>query len=147
MFVDYEIKQLKVAGIILQSMSDWASPILVVPKKQDHMETNNPQGSSNFNLQLQIDYRKLNSHMQTASQIKAMGSLGKLVSNYHLPTTDSILAHFNGCKYFSTIDLRSDYYHIPLSKEAAEKTTFVMIRVSGFSTHYPLVLHPHSHMY
>ena len=34
-FVDYKIKQLEEAGIISQSMSDWASSILVVPKKED----------------------------------------------------------------------------------------------------------------
>ena len=77
-------------------MSDWASPILVVPKKQDHMETINSQGSSNgkFNLQLCIDYRKLNNHIQTACQIKANDNLGKMMSNYPLQTIDSILAHF-----------------------------------------------------
>ena len=32
---------------------------------------------------------------------------------------------FNGCKFFSTIDLRSGYYHIWLTKEAVEKTAFV----------------------
>ena len=53
-FIDHEIKQLEEAGIISQSMSDWASPILVVSKKQDCMDTDNPQGSNNgkFNLQL-----------------------------------------------------------------------------------------------
>ena len=106
-------------------MSDWTSPILVVPKKQDCMDSNNTQGSSNFNLQLCIDYRKLNSHIQTACQIKANGTLGKVISNYPLPTINSILACFNGCKYFSTIALRSGYYHIKLSTEATEKTVFV----------------------
>ena len=126
-FVDHEIKQLGEAGIILQSMSDWASPILVVPKKQGHMETINLQGSNNgkFNLQLCINYRKLNSHIQTAHQIKASGSLGKVITNYPLLTIASILVHFNGCKYFSTINLRSGYYYIRLSKEVAEKTAFI----------------------
>ena len=103
------------------------------------METINSQGSNNgkFNLWLCINYRKLNSHIQTACQIKADGSLwlyinyrklkshiqttyqikgdgslGKVISNYPLPTIDSILAHFNSCKYVSTINLRSGYYHI-----------------------------------
>ena len=106
-------------------MSEWVSPILVVPKKQDCMETNNSQGSSNFNLQLCMNYRKLNSHIQTACQIKANSSLGKVISNYPLPTINSILAHFNSCKYFLSIDLRSGYYHIKLSKEMAEKTAFI----------------------
>ena len=72
-----------------------------------------------------MDYRKLNSHIQTAHQIKANGNLGKVISNYPLPTIDSILAWFSGCKYISTIDLRLGYFHICLTKEAAEKTAFV----------------------
>ena len=56
-FEDHEIKQLDEAGVISQSMCYWASPILVVPKKQDHMDPNNTQGSSNFSLWLCIDYR------------------------------------------------------------------------------------------
>ena len=104
-----------------------ASLILIVPKKQDCMDDNKSKGCNNgkFNLQLCTDYRKLNNHIQTACQIKANGSLGKVISNYPLLTTDNILAHFNGCKYFSTIDLRSGYYHIRLNKEAAEKIAFV----------------------
>ena len=58
-------------------------------------------------------------------KIKVDGSLGKVISNYPLPTTDSILACFNASKFFSTIDLRSSYYHIRLTKEAAEKTAIV----------------------
>ena len=57
-FVDHEIKQLEEAGIILQSMSDWASPILVVPKKEDHVDANtntNTNKNSKFNLRLCID--------------------------------------------------------------------------------------------
>ena len=106
-------------------MSDWGSPILLVPENQDHTDPNNTQGSSNFNLWLCINYRKLNSHIQTACQIKANSILGKVISNYSLPTINSILASFNGCKSFLTIDLRSGYYNIKLSKEAAEKTAFI----------------------
>ena len=124
-FIDHELKQLEEAGIISQSMSNWASPLQVVPKKQGHMETSYSQGSNNFNLQLCIDYRKLNSHVQTACQIKANSSLGKVISSYLLLTINSISAHFHGCKYFSTINLRLGYYHIKLSKQAAEKTVFI----------------------
>ena len=78
-----------------------------------------------FNLRLCTDYRKLNNHIMTARQIKADDSLGKVISNYILPTTDNLLAQFNGCKFFSTIHLRSGYYNIQLTKEAAKKMTFV----------------------
>ena len=120
-----KIKQIEEAGIISQSMSDWTSPILVVPKKQDCMDPNNTQDSYSFNLWLCIDCRKLNSHIQTAHQIKVNGTLSKVISNYPLPTIESILAHFNGCKYFLTINLRSRYYHIKLSKEVVEKMAFI----------------------
>ena len=96
--MDHRIKQLEEVGIISQNMSNWASPILVIPKKEEHVDTSNNPGSSKngkFNLQLCINYRKLNSHIQTACQIKADGSLGRVTSNYPLPTIDSILACFN----------------------------------------------------
>ena len=110
-------------------MSDRARPILVVPKKEDHVDTNitnvNAIKNSKFNLRLCIDYRKLNSRIQAAHQIKADGSLGKVVSNYPLPTIGNILTHFNYCKFFSTTCLRSGYYNIRLTKEATEKRAFV----------------------
>ena len=52
-FLDHENKQLEKVGIISRSMSDWASPFLVVPKKEEHAETsNNTSGSKNskFNM-------------------------------------------------------------------------------------------------
>ena len=58
-------------------------------------------------------------------RIKTDGSLGKVISNYPLLTIGNILDHFDGCKYFSTNDVRSGYYHIRLDKEAAEKAAFV----------------------
>ena len=99
-------------------MSSWASPILVVPKKEEWVDSNTNASNNNngkFNLRLCINYRKLNSRIQTVHEIKADGSLGKVMSNYPLPTIDSILAHFNSC----------NYYHIRLTKEVAEKTAFV----------------------
>ena len=118
--VDQEIKQLEDAGIILHSMSNWASPILVVPKKD------NPNVASNikdkqFNLHFCIDYHKLISRILTARQLKADGWLGKVVANYPLPTIGNLLAHFKDCQYFSTLDLCSRYYHIKQTLEAAER--------------------------
>ena len=111
-------------------MIDWANHILVVPMNEDHADisSSNTSGSSKnskFNLLLCISYKKLNSLIQTACQIKDDGSLGKVISNYPLPTIGGILVHFNGCKFFPTIDSRYGYYHICLTKEAAEKTSFV----------------------
>ena len=114
-------------------MSNWASPILVVLKKDVRAattvlksSTNNHTKHKKFNLRLCIDYRKLNSCIVTARQIKLDGSKGKVIANYPLPTIDKLLARFQGCKCFSTIDLRSGYYHIRLSKEAAVKSAFII---------------------
>ena len=132
--MDREITQLEEVGIISRTMSDWASPILVVSKKDERpipTKLNSSMGNSTkpkkeFNLRHCINYRKLNSHIVTARQIKSDGSIGKVIANYPLPTIDSLLARFEGGKYFSTVDLRSGYYHIRLSKEAADKTAFVI---------------------
>ena len=34
-FTDHKIKQLEEAGIISRSISDWAGPMLIVPKKEE----------------------------------------------------------------------------------------------------------------
>ena len=60
-FVDHEIQQLEEAGIKSCSMSDWASTILVVPKKEDCVDAStktNTDKNDKFNLRLCIDYRK-----------------------------------------------------------------------------------------
>ena len=123
-FMDEKIQQLEDAGIISRSMSNWASPILVVPKKPTPQDPS-PPIKKYFNLRLCIDYRKLNSQIIMARQVKSNGTLGKVVANYPLPTIDTLLARFKGCKNFSTLDLRSGYYHIKLTKEALAKTAFV----------------------
>ena len=56
-FVDHEIKQMEEVGIISSSMSNWASPILGVPKKEEWVDTNtNPNNneSGKFNHRLCI---------------------------------------------------------------------------------------------
>ena len=121
------------AGIISGSMSDWASPIVIVPKKEEHVETgNNTSGSKNskVNLWLCINYRKHNSQIQTAYQMKTNGSFSKVISNYPLPVIDCILAWFNGCIFFSMIDLRSGYYHICLTKKQQKRQPLSQIRVN-----------------
>ena len=70
-FLDHKIRQLEEVGIISRSLCNLASPILVVPKMEESVDTgSNTSGSKNskFNLQLCIDYRKLNSQIQTAHQ-------------------------------------------------------------------------------
>ena len=74
-FVDHKIKQPEEAGIITWSISDWDSPLLVVPKKEDHVDASvktntNANKNYKFNLRLCINYRKLNSKIQNSTSNK-----------------------------------------------------------------------------
>ena len=86
-----------------------------------------------------INYRKLNNRKQIVHESKEGGNFSKVISDYLLPTIGSILAHFNGCKFFSTTELRSGYYHMRLARESAVKTAFVTDRGKWIIL-YPLVL-------
>ena len=93
-FMDQVIKQLDKAGIISRSMSNWSSPILIVPKKDERPVPTKPNSSlsnpikpkKEFNLRLRIDYRKLNSQIVTARQINHMVAYERsLQTIHHLP--------------------------------------------------------------
>ena len=52
-------------------------------------------------------------------------SNGKVVPTFPLPKIQELLSCLNKCKYFSSLDLHSGYYHISLTEEAKKKTAFV----------------------
>ena len=68
-----------------------------------------------------IYYRKVNQSLITACN----NSNGKVVSTFPLPKIQELLSHLNKCKYLSSLDLHSDYYHISLTEEAKKKTAFL----------------------
>ena len=113
-WVQEEIETLERAGVITKSMSPWASPIVVVPKKSQPGEPPKKR--------LCIDFRKINNLQQTViTEGKSKGCL----SLVPLPKIDEMYAKLKEAKFFSTIDLRSGYYHIALGKDSREKTVFV----------------------
>ena len=114
-FVDEEIKLLKDASCISKSLSNWASLIRIMKKKPDPSQPNKSQ------LCMYIDYRKVNQSLITACN----NSNSKVVSTFPLPKIQELLSHLNKCKYFSSLDLHSGYYHISLTEEAKKKTAFV----------------------
>ena len=73
-----------------------------------------------------IDYRQLNKRIITSRAPDRNGKIGKVISNYPIPTTESLLARLEGCKYFSILDLRSGYHHIGLSEQPKLLTAFMM---------------------
>ena len=114
-FINEEIKLLEDVGCISKSLSKWASPICIVKKKQD------PSQPDKLQLHMCIDYRKVNQSLITACN----KSNDKVGSTFPLPKIQELLIHINKCKYFSSLDLCSGYYHISLTDEAKKKTAFV----------------------
>ena len=117
-FIDVETKRLEEAGLISRSLSNWSAPCIVVPKKQD------PDNPREVQLRMVIDYRQLNKRIITSRAPDRNGKVGKVVSNYPIPTIESLLARLEGCKYFSILDLRSGYHHIRLLEESKSLTAF-----------------------
>ena len=96
-----KIESLECAGIITKSMSPWASPIVIVPKKSAPREP--PK------RRLCVDFRKVNALQQ---QVITEGKSKGQISIHPLPKIDEMYAKLKGTKVFSTIDLRSGYYHV-----------------------------------
>ena len=114
-WVRQEIETLEKAGVIERSLSPWASPVIVVPKKSAPDEP--PR------RRLCVDYRKVNALQQEVRRTdKATGCL----SLYPLPKIDEMFSKLGGSHVFSTIDLRSRYYHVGLTRESHPKSAFVV---------------------
>ena len=113
-WVQREIESLERAGVITKSMSKWASPIVVVPKKSAPREP--PK------RRLCVDFRKVNELQQ---EVITAGKTKGQISIHPLPKINEMYAKLKGAKVFSTIDLRSGYHHIALGKSSRAKTAFV----------------------
>ena len=96
--IQKQVEQMLKDSIISPSQSPWASPIVLVKKKD---------GAIRFC----IDYRKLNEVT--------------IKDHYPLPRIDDIIDTTGGSIYFSTLDLRSGYWQVPVAKEDRPKTAFV----------------------
>ena len=113
-WVQREIESLECTGVITKSMSKWASPIVIVPKKSAPREP--PK-------RLCVDFRKVNELQQ---EVITAGKTKEQISIHPLPKIDEMYVKLKGAKVFSTIDLRSGYHHIALGKSSRAKTAFVM---------------------
>ena len=83
--------------VIQPSSSPWASPIVLVQKKD---------GTTRFC----VDYRKLNAVTRKDA--------------YPLPRIDDTLDTLHGSKWFSTLDLASGYWQVELHKDCQDRTAF-----------------------
>ena len=114
-WVQKELETLERAGVIVRSISPWASPIVIVPKKTEPGEP--PR------RRLCVDYRVINSLLPEVQ--KAHSKAKGVLTLVPLPQIDHIYARLRGSKIFSTFDLRSGYHHMALSLEARAKSAFV----------------------
>ena len=94
---DKAVEKMLKDGVIEPSNSPWASPVVLVRKKDN-------------SLRYCIDYRKLNNVTRKDS--------------YPLPRIDDSLDSLGKAKYFSTLDLASGYWQIGLTDEARQKSAF-----------------------
>ena len=97
-FINEEIQRMLENNLIQESTSPWASPVVLVSKK-------------NRKKRFCVDYRKLNAITKKDS--------------YPLPRIDEILDSLAGATYFSTLDLMSGYWQVMMNPADKEKTAFI----------------------
>ena len=91
------LQQMQEKGVIQPSSSPWASPIVLVRKKDGTMR-------------FCIDYRKLNAVTKA--------------DKFPLPRIDDLLDQLGKAQYFSTVDLAAGYWQIWINEASKEKTAF-----------------------
>ncbi|XP_067381076.1 uncharacterized protein [Channa argus] len=98
--VQEHISKLLKKGIIQESESSYASPVVIVQK-------------SDGSIRLCVDYRKLN--------------LKTVKDPFPLPRIDESFDALKGAKYFSTIDLASGYHQVVVDEQDRHKTAFTTL--------------------
>ena len=94
-WVQKELEILEKAGVIVRSVSPWASPIVVVPKRTAPGEP--PK------RRLCVDYRAINSLLPPVK--KAFSKAKGILTLVPLPKIDEIYAHLKDSKIYSTFDM------------------------------------------
>ena len=85
-------------GVIQESVSPWASPVVMVRKKDN-------------SLRFCVDYRQLNALTRK--------------DTFPLPRIDDLLDQLRGRVIFSTLDARRGYWQIRVQEESVPKTAFI----------------------
>ena len=114
-WVQKELDTLEKAGVITCSVSPWASPIVIVPKRTEPGEPPKKR--------LCVDYRVINSLLPKVN--KAHSKVKGVLTLVPLPKIDEIYTRLKGSTTYSSFDARSGYHHMELSAEARPKSAFI----------------------
>ena len=93
------LREMLTVGAIRRSTSPWASPVVLVRKKDG-------------NLRFCINLHKLNSHT--------------IKDAYSLPRIEESLDCLNGANVFTLLDLKSGYWQVMMSEESMPYTAFMV---------------------
>ena len=96
--VQTEVKKMLEADLIRPSTSPWASPIILVPKKDGSWRSC-------------VNYLKLNAVTEA--------------DPFPIPRVDDLLEQLVHAKYLTTLDLLKGYWQVPVSESSQPKTAFV----------------------
>ena len=96
--VKQELESLLAVGIIRESTSPWASPIVPVRK---------PDGS----IRLCVDFRKLNAITEP--------------DPFYMPAVDEVIDKLGEAKYLFKLDLSKGFYQIKVAPKDVPKTAFI----------------------
>lgn len=91
-------------GIIEKCQSNYNSPAMLVPKKDDENEKKD--------FRFVVDFKKLNETCE--------------VLNFPIPLIDDILDGLGNCKYFTTLDIKGAFHQITLEKDSRDYTAFTV---------------------
>ena len=96
--INSQLEKMQTEGEIQPSKSSWASPVVLVRKRDD-------------SLCFYVDYRGLNAVTE--------------VDVHPLPRIDDLLDKLGRAKFFSTLDLAAGYWQIKVQSDSQEKTAFI----------------------
>ena len=74
-----------------------------------------------------MDFQKINELQPKTQRIDKQTDTQGNLSLIPLPKIDEMYANLRGAKIFTTLDLRSGYYHIALDNDSKAKTAFVIL--------------------